>query len=44
MVALLRAAFGPLLPGLLKQVGLAELETREDIDRIAAALRGALLA
>jgi hypothetical protein len=38
----LQAAFGPLLPALLKQVGLGELRTREDIDRIAAALRGTL--
>ena len=39
----LEAAFGPLLPAILRQVGLTELRTREDIDRIAAALRGTLL-
>jgi hypothetical protein len=40
----LQAAFGPLLPALLKQVGLTELKTRQHIDRIAAALRGTLVA
>jgi hypothetical protein len=40
----LKTAFGPLLPMLLKQVGLTELKTREDIDRIAGALRGTLVA
>ena len=40
----LKAAFGPLLPVLLGQIGLTELRTRQDIDRIAAALRGMLIA
>jgi hypothetical protein len=40
----LEAAFGPLLPAILGRTGLTELRTREDIDRIAALLRGSLLA
>jgi HAMP domain-containing protein len=40
----LEAAFGPLLPVLLAQAGLTDLRTREDLNRIAAALRGALIA
>ena len=40
----LEAAFGPILPMLLGQAGLTRLSTREDVDRIAAALRGTLLA
>ena len=40
----LEAAFGPLLPVLLAQAGLTELRTPEDLNRIAAALRGALIA
>jgi hypothetical protein len=39
----LEKAFGPLLPMLLAKVGLTELRTREDIDRIAGALRGTLV-
>ena len=40
----LERALGPLLPEFLAQVGLKELRTRQDIDRIAGALRGALVA
>ena len=40
----LEAAFEPLLPMLLGQTELTELRTREDLNRIAAALRGALVA
>jgi hypothetical protein len=40
----LEQSLGPLLPALLAQVGLTELRTRADIDRIAGALRGALVA
>ena len=39
----LEAAFGPLLPAILAKVGLMDLRSREDIDRIASALRGTLL-